>query len=143
MTKIETYSLLKVYSTFVLVVVALSLVFLHYKNTTNENETTIIPVSNNSNNTLSATEAQPQISIGSTTPLQSPVSVASLEATTSPNTASNQIQEIDIIEEDKRTHIPNVCDSPITYTLGTFDTRFNISKKLFPAKNKRVSLIVE
>jgi hypothetical protein len=141
MTKIETFSLLKVYSTFVLVVVALSLVFLHYKNTTNENETTIIPVSNNSNNTLSATEAQPQISIGSTTPLQSPVSVASLEATTSPNTASNQIQEIDIIEEDKRTHIPNVCDSPITYTLGTFDTRFNISKNYFLQKiNESASL---
>ncbi|MCF7843371.1 matrixin family metalloprotease [Candidatus Gracilibacteria bacterium] len=50
---------------------------------------------------------------------------------------------IDILETDTRaiSLIPNPCASPIIYTLGEFDTRFNISKSYFLSKlNEAASL---
>lgn len=136
MTTPETTSLIKTYFTFILVTLIFSFTFFHFKNNTESNDAIMIPTTSNDTKESSPAMTQPQESVGSTTQLVTPLPPVP-PSTTQPlssATTTTQTQEIDVIEKDTRAHIPNACDSPITYTLGTFDTRFDISKNHFLQK---------
>ena len=148
-------NLLKIYGIFIIITVTISSFFLYLKNgAVNEividpstytvkeenNGGVIIPPSSQIQNISTSSEEESQKIKKAAEIIPS---VASNISNPIPNTSNQTQTVIDVVEIDNRTsnEIPNPCVSPIIYKLGTFDTRFNISKNYFLQKIEESSTL--
>lgn len=147
-------ALLKIYSFFIVTTFLFSSMFLNNRNITNkqQGEQPSLSVnqndSQNSNNSITGGILVPELATTSKNKILQPerktlqpvsgtnidtTFVATTAAVPTQNTSRQAITEINTQESDNQTTTarPNPCVIPIAYTLGIFDTRFNISKNYF------------
>lgn len=131
-------TLLKIYSFFVIAVIVFSGVFVYTKRASTPFVSQNIPrkqLGDSSGIIIPPSEILPTVSTTTPSKIISPektISKATI-TTQTPHSSAIQLTEIDTREIDTRTETqkPNPCITPITYTLGTFDSRFGISKNYF------------
>ncbi len=135
-------ALLKIYGIFIIVTVLISSLFLYTRNS-KEGDVVTLPLSSIKEEEgdgiivppPSLQEQKATSSQQEDREFQKITEPVNLEPSSQNSPLDYQQQTaIDVIPTDNRLQIPNPCTSPIMYTVGTFDTRFNISKSYFIQK---------